>query len=74
MAWFRGIQLLENDLSNLIIDALKRPGGYFTEAGVDMDYGVHLPLIVFDGEHFYIPSLDVVCMFWMGIYVALSAI
>jgi hypothetical protein len=74
MAGFRAIQLLENDLSDRIIDALKRPGGYFTEAGVGMDYGVHLPLIAFDGEHFYIPSLDVVCMFWMGIYVALSAI
>jgi hypothetical protein len=74
MAWFRGIQLLENDLSDLIIDALKSPGGYFAEAGVDMDYGVHLPLLALDGEHFYIPSLDIVCMFWMGIYVALSAI
>jgi hypothetical protein len=59
MACFRAIQLLENDLSDHKIDALKRPGGYFTEAGVGMDYGVHLPLIAFDGEHFYIPSLDI---------------
>jgi hypothetical protein len=52
MTWFIAIHLLEMDLIDLIIDSLKKPGGYLTEEGVDMDYGVHLPLIAFDGEPF----------------------
>jgi hypothetical protein len=59
MIWFIAIQLLEMDLSDLIIDALKKRGGYLTEEGVDMDYGVHLPLISFHGEPFTLDRLSI---------------
>jgi hypothetical protein len=69
MTWFIAIQLLEMDLNDLIIDALKNPGGYLTEEGVDMDYGVHLPLISFDGEPFTLVCIQT-CGGTEGIFLA----